>query len=105
MALIESSRKAHDFVVVGENIHRDYNAQMDLLIHPPEPSVQRRNGSRKEPARREIHSACCDVPGFLDFFAGSGLVAQGLKGHFEAVWANDICEKKAAVTAMSLIFR
>ncbi|MGZ5054843.1 MAG: DNA cytosine methyltransferase [Methylobacter sp.] len=36
-------------------------------------------------------------PSFLEFFAGSGLVAQGLKGYFRAVWANDICEKKAAV--------
>ena len=34
---------------------------------------------------------------FLEFFAGSGLVAQGLKDHFRAAWANDICEKKAAV--------
>lgn len=34
---------------------------------------------------------------FLEFFAGSGLVAQGLSQIFTAVWANDICEKKAAV--------
>ncbi len=33
----------------------------------------------------------------LDFFAGSGLVAEGLKGFFETVWANDVCEKKANV--------
>ncbi len=36
-------------------------------------------------------------PSFLEFFAGSGLVAQGLKGCFRAAWANDICDKKAAV--------
>jgi DNA (cytosine-5)-methyltransferase 1 len=36
-------------------------------------------------------------PGYLEFFAGSGLVAHGLKQHFKAIWANDICEKKAAV--------
>lgn len=36
-------------------------------------------------------------PFFLEFFAGSGLVAQGLKGYFRTVWANDICDKKAAV--------
>ncbi len=36
-------------------------------------------------------------PGFLEFFAGSGLVAHGLKPYFNVVWANDICEKKAAV--------
>lgn len=34
---------------------------------------------------------------FLDFFAGSGLVAEGLKPGFHAVWANDVCPKKAKV--------
>lgn len=34
---------------------------------------------------------------FLEFFAGSGLVAQGLSGYFQPAWANDICAKKAAV--------
>ena len=33
----------------------------------------------------------------LEFFAGSGLVACGLKGLFDSIWANDICEKKAEV--------
>ena len=32
-----------------------------------------------------------------EFFAGSGLVAYGLKGMFCPVWANDICEKKSVV--------
>ena len=32
-----------------------------------------------------------------EFFAGSGLVAYGLKGLFSPIWANDICEKKADV--------
>lgn len=36
-------------------------------------------------------------PAFLEFFAGSGLVAHALKSYFKAAWANDICEKKAAV--------
>lgn len=34
---------------------------------------------------------------FLEFFAGSGLVAEGMKDSFRAVWANDICAKKAIV--------
>lgn len=34
---------------------------------------------------------------FLEFFAGSGLVAEGLRGCFHAAWANDICAKKARV--------
>lgn len=32
-----------------------------------------------------------------EFFAGSGLVAYGLKGMFRPTWANDISEQKAAV--------
>ena len=34
---------------------------------------------------------------YLEFFAGSGLVAQGLKSSFRPVWANDIDAKKGAV--------
>jgi DNA (cytosine-5)-methyltransferase 1 len=32
-----------------------------------------------------------------EFFAGSGLVAYGLKGMFSPIWSNDISDKKAAV--------
>ena len=35
--------------------------------------------------------------GMHEFFAGSGLVAYGLKGMFAPVWANDISGQKAAV--------
>jgi len=38
-----------------------------------------------------------DRPTFLEFFAGSGLVSHALSPYFKAVWANDICPKKAAV--------
>lgn len=34
---------------------------------------------------------------FLEFFAGSGLVAEALKGFFNPIWANDNCESKWAV--------
>lgn len=37
-----------------------------------------------------------------EFFAGSGLVAYGLKGMFTPVWANDISEQKAAVYQANL---
>lgn len=33
----------------------------------------------------------------LDFFAGSGLVSLGLEPEFVTVWANDVCQRKAAV--------
>jgi DNA (cytosine-5)-methyltransferase 1 len=32
----------------------------------------------------------------LDFFAGSGLAAEGLSPYFKVIWANDISKKKAA---------
>lgn len=38
-----------------------------------------------------------------EFFAGSGLVAYGLKDMFAPVWANDISEQKAAVYAANFI--
>ncbi|OPZ16111.1 MAG: Modification methylase HhaI [candidate division BRC1 bacterium ADurb.BinA364] len=41
--------------------------------------------------------ASAPKPAFLDFFAGSGLVCEGLSEHFTPVWANDVCPRKAAV--------
>jgi DNA (cytosine-5)-methyltransferase 1 len=38
-----------------------------------------------------------DIPAFVEFFAGSGLVTEGMAGIFRSVWANDISPKKAAV--------
>jgi len=38
-----------------------------------------------------------DLPTYVEFFAGSGLVTEGMSGVFRAVWANDISPKKAAV--------
>lgn len=43
------------------------------------------------------HCPAAAKPDFLEFFAGSGLVAYALQSYFKAAWANDICEKKAAV--------
>ncbi|TAE77964.1 MAG: DNA (cytosine-5-)-methyltransferase [Verrucomicrobia bacterium] len=37
------------------------------------------------------------VPRFVDFFAGSGLVTQGVKHACVPLWSNDICPKKAAI--------
>jgi DNA (cytosine-5)-methyltransferase 1 len=38
-----------------------------------------------------------------EFFAGSGLVAYGLKGIFQPIWSNDICAKKADVYKSNFI--
>lgn len=46
----------------------------------------------------KIHIDLASAPWAMhEFFAGSGLVAYGLKGMFASVWANDISEQKAAV--------
>jgi DNA (cytosine-5)-methyltransferase 1 len=71
-----------------------YSSMADLFSHPdhhvqPKPlndHVFARSTSEPKPK-----------PKFLDFFAGSGLVTQGMQPHFECIWANDISEKKAAV--------
>jgi len=36
-------------------------------------------------------------PTFIDFFAGSGLVSEGVSRTCKVVWANDICPKKTAI--------
>ncbi|MBO6235233.1 MAG: DNA (cytosine-5-)-methyltransferase [Schwartzia sp.] len=47
-------------------------------------------------AKRKVNLS--GAPGRMhEFFAGSGLVAYGLKGLFSPVWSNDISERKAAV--------
>lgn len=39
----------------------------------------------------------CEKFNALEFFAGSGLVSHAIKRYFKVQWANDICEKKAAI--------
>lgn len=62
-------------------------------------SVQNRKRAQIRPLVDSGFAATksANKPNFLEFFAGSGLVAHGLKPYFKAAWANDICEKKAAV--------
>ena len=38
-----------------------------------------------------------------EFFAGSGLVAYGLKGMFAPVWANDISEQMKLILEMNTL--
>lgn len=62
------------------------------LAYSLKPSPGRATSSAKSRAGSEKARPC-----FLEFFAGSGLVAEGLKDTFQPIWANDICTKKAAV--------
>ena len=57
--------------------------------HPRNAAGPRQDSVAAAPSRRR--------PTFLEFFAGSGLVAEGLRPYFRTAWANDICDKKAAV--------
>jgi adenine-specific DNA methylase len=50
------------------------------------------NTSRSQVVREEVNFFPVS-----DFFAGSGLVTEGLSDYFSVVWANDICERKAKV--------
>lgn len=74
-----------------------YNTTMNQLDiswtnHPSQNKAMFSRPPQKKTARNVTMPAK-----FLEFFAGSGLVAQGLSGYFQPAWANDICAKKAAV--------
>lgn len=53
--------------------------------------------SLKHSDKQKPALAAAGKPAFLEFFAGSGLVAEGLAPYFDVAWANDLCPKKAAV--------
>ncbi|MCL2825389.1 MAG: DNA cytosine methyltransferase, partial [Polyangiaceae bacterium] len=72
----------------------ELNAELDLGRHDP----RAENTNRQcETTASTPHSSADTRPAFLEFFAGSGLVSHALSQHFRAVWANDVCPKKAAV--------
>ena len=62
----------------------DAQVRQDLLA----PSGSPGESPSHEPTR---------LPTALEFFSGSGLVSFALRRFFSVVWANDICQKKAAV--------
>ena len=53
--------------------------------------------TKKLPANDNGMPARTNIYPFLDFFAGSGLVSEGLRDLFYPIWANDICNNKARV--------
>jgi len=68
---------------------------LNLISGPTSLSV---SSTRKEmPMLKATSKANQESGTFLEFFAGSGLVTLALKGILTPAWANDICEKKAAV--------
>lgn len=73
---------------------------MSLCLHPTSDSV---STAKSFGETAPLIEQAVTVPplseerSYLEFFAGSGLVAQGLKSSFKPIWANDIDAKKAAV--------
>lgn len=71
---------------------------MSTSFMSPDPMLQDCSPEQLDSVKNVLPAA---VPkqllSYFEFFAGSGLVAQGLKGIFNPVWANDIDAKKAAV--------
>lgn len=61
-----------------------------------EPTVDNQKQVVKSPKLSLISNSVVK-PRCVDFFAGSGLVAEAMKGCFNTVWANDICSKKQSV--------
>jgi DNA (cytosine-5)-methyltransferase 1 len=55
----------------------------------------RNSRKREQTAQRDAKHS--EVLPFLDFFAGCGLVSEGLRKYFRAAWANDVSKKKAAI--------
>lgn len=67
-------------------------------LHITWPNFQSQSESKlSRPLQKKAKQKETASAKFLEFFAGSGLVAQGLSGYFQPAWANDICAKKAAV--------
>lgn len=70
--------------------------RMNQLLIPWADSQSRIESKLSRPLRGKT-ARNSSTKKFLEFFAGSGLVAEGLSGYFQPAWANDICAKKAAV--------
>lgn len=70
-------------------------SQLSIILSDNQPLNEQKflRSLRKKPTLKKQ----TEPAKFLEFFAGSGLVAQGLSGYFQPAWANDICAKKAAV--------
>ncbi|MFA7239421.1 MAG: hypothetical protein WC091_04855 [Sulfuricellaceae bacterium] len=80
------------------SVDGSYNTQMNQLVipYPNNRSLDERVFLRSTSNKR-LPKEKKEPAKFLEFFAGSGLVAEGLSGYFQVAWANDICAKKAKV--------
>ncbi|WP_229256914.1 DNA cytosine methyltransferase [Duganella lactea] len=72
-------------------------AAMSFLSNPSENTANSAFDAEASPMADGATAKKSPKHAYLEFFAGSGLVAQGLKSMFLPVWANDIDGKKGAV--------
>lgn len=70
---------------------------MSLRTNPSENLISGISDVASSSMNNEVTARKGSSHAYLEFFAGSGLVAQGLKGMFRSIWANDIDDKKRAV--------
>jgi DNA (cytosine-5)-methyltransferase 1 len=61
------------------------------------PSVDRESLSEREPANEGYDKEDLPTPTFLEFFAGAGIVRQGLLRTWRCLWANDIDPSKERI--------
>ncbi len=74
-----------------------YNTSMDLYSLTHRDALSYAPITVEQECSSITETSASNRYSYLEFFAGSGLVAQGLKSTHKAIWANDICKKKAAV--------
>ncbi len=67
---------------------------MNRYTHNSKTELQSFEAGQAPKVNKKIKKA---AHAYLEFFAGSGLVAHGVQKYFTPIWANDICEKKAMV--------
>ena len=83
---------SHQFGMTGRRAHAEAYAQAGLASGPLSASERIEAGNRTAAQAQRSQAK----PPALDFFAGGGLASEALRSSFSIVWANDICEKKAA---------
>ncbi len=75
-----------------ERAHATADARVETSLRPLPAFEGAEAGNGTTPSVQWSRSK----PPALDFFAGGGLASESLRSSFSIVWANDICEKKAA---------
>jgi len=74
--------------------------QFRLRFRPAADAERKKNNrSKREPSNEGYDREDLQTPTFLEFFAGAGIVRQGLLPVWRCVWANDIDPSKERIYA------